>query len=83
MYQVNLYSHVSYDLFYVYQGSYQVLNDQKKENGNLLAKFKDLEMSKNVYKAMTKRERVLEFLFLELEKFFLLGSVSIRLLNFI
>lgn len=83
MYQVNLYSHVSYDPFYVYQGSYQVLNDQKKENRNLLAKFKDLEMSKNVYKAMTKRERVLEFLFLELEKFFLLGSVSIRLLNFI
>lgn len=46
MYQVNLYSHVSYDPFYIYQGSYQVLNDQKKENGNLLAKFKDLEMSK-------------------------------------
>ena len=46
MYQVNLYSHVSYDPFYIYQGSYQVLNGQKKENGNLLAKFKDLEMSK-------------------------------------
>ena len=39
--------------------SYQVLNDQKKENGNLLAKFKDLEMSQNVYKAMRKRKRVL------------------------
>ena len=83
MYQVNLYSHVSYDPFYIYQGSYQVLNDQKKENGNLLAKFKDLEMSKNVYKAMKKREGVLKFLFSELKKDFLLGSVSIRLLNFI
>ena len=45
--------------------------------------MKDLEMSKNVYKAMRKRERVLEFLFSELKKVFLLGSVSIRLLNFI
>ena len=63
--------------------SYQVLNDQKKENGNLLAKFKDLEMSKNVFKAMKKRERVLKFLFSELKKVLLLVSVSVRLLNFI
>ena len=69
MYQVNLYSHVSYDPFYIYQGSYQVLNDQKKENGNLLAKFKDLEMSKNVYKAMRKGKEFWSFSFLSWKKF--------------
>lgn len=80
MYQVNLYSHVSYDPFYIYQGSYQVLNDQKKENGNLLAKFKDFEMSKDVYNE--EKGKSSEVCLFWAEKSFVAGQCLYKIVEF-
>lgn len=62
--------------------SYQVLNDQKKENGNLLAKFKDLEMSKNVYKAIEEKEKSSEVSLFWAEKSFVAGQCLYKIVEF-